>query len=274
MKTYLLLILFTLNLIAQERVVTLSPSINEIVFALGEDDKIVGNTTYSDYPKESKKIKKIGGYFNLSLEKVLSVKPTLVVAQNYNKKLLSNLTALGINTKIYKTDSLDSIKQTIKSLGVYFKKEEKAKELIDELNENLSYLKNIVKNKKILIVIHPSKNLDKDIYVTGNFLYFEDIIQASNNINAYQSKSKAQPVINMEKLINLNPDIVILLGSFLENKPKLIKQVKNSWYNLPINASKKKNIYIIDKSYAGIPSNRVVYFIKDFRKILEDVKSK
>lgn len=259
---------------AQERVVTLSPSVNEIVFALGAGETVVGNTTYSDYPKESQKIKKIGGYFNLSLEKVLQVKPTLVIAQNYNKKLLDNLKALGIKTLVYKTDSLASIKNTIKSLGVYFKKEERAKELILNIENALTSLSSIIQNKKILIVIHPSKNLNKDIYVTNNFVYFEDIIKKSENTNAYQSRNKAQPVINMEKLINIDPDVVILLGAFLENKPMQIEQIKNSWYNLPIKASKNKNIYVIDKIYAGIPSNRVVLLIDDFRKILKNVRDK
>jgi iron complex transport system substrate-binding protein len=83
-----------------------------------------------------------------------------------------------------------------------------------------------------------------------------------------------QPVVNAEKIISMNPDIIILLGAFFENKPKELEVVKNAWRDLPINAAKQNNIYAIDKEYAGIPSHRVVYFIKDFRKILEDVRNK
>lgn len=274
MKKLLLTAFFSISLFSGERIVTLSPSINEIVFALGEGNNIVGNTTYSDYPEESKSIKKVGGYFNLSLEKVLEVNPTVVIAQNYNKKLLDNLKALKIKTLVYKTDSLSSIKNTIESLGKYFHKEQKAQILTNKIDESIKSLENIVNNKKILIVIHPSEDLSKNIYIAGNFLYFEDIIKASNNSNAYNSKSKAQPVINMEKLIRSNPDIVILLGAFLENRESDQIKIKNSWYNLPINASKNKNIYIIAKDYSGLPSHRVVNFINDFRKILENVRDK
>ncbi|MDZ7819649.1 MAG: hypothetical protein U5K55_14025 [Aliarcobacter sp.] len=132
----------------------------------------------------------------------------------------------------------------------------------------------MVENKKILIVISPKKSLSNQIYVTGNFLYFEDIIKASGNQNAYISKNKSQPVVNTEKIIAMNPDIIVLLTPFLDGKKQEQEEVISAWKQLPINASKNDNIYAIDKVYAGIPSHRVEYFIKDFKKILENVRNK
>ncbi len=112
-----------------------------------------------------------------------------------------------------------------------------------------------------------------NIYVVVCYIYFEDIIKKIGNKNAYQSSLKSQPAINSEKLILLNPDIIILLAPYLKsNKQK--DDMLNLWKNLPVNASKKENIYIIDKTYSGISSHRVQYLIDDFRKILEDVRTK
>ncbi len=83
-----LLLFFTINLIAGERIITLSPSLNEIVFALGSGKDIVANTQYCNYPEESKKIPKIGGYASISLEKLLISRPTLVLTQDYDEELL------------------------------------------------------------------------------------------------------------------------------------------------------------------------------------------
>lgn len=72
----------------------------------------------------------------------------------------------------------------------------------------------------------------------------------------------------------MNPDIIILLAPFLEDDLKAQTKLINTWKELPVNASKDDNIYAIDKLYAGIPSHRVEYFIKDYRKILENVRNK
>jgi iron complex transport system substrate-binding protein len=181
---------------------------------------------------------------------------------------------LGIKTFIYKTNKISSIKNTINDLGVFFKQEEKAKELNLNIENALASIDSIVKDQKILIVISPQKSLSNQIYVTGNFLYFEDIIKASGNQNAFYSRNQAQPVVNTEKVIGMNPDIIVLLTPFLEDKLQEQQEIINAWKQLPINASKNDNIYTVDKLYAGIPSHRIEYFIKDFKKILENVRNK
>ncbi|KLE05072.1 ABC transporter substrate-binding protein [Aliarcobacter butzleri] len=274
MKKLFFIVLFSINLFAETRVITLSPAINEIVFALDEGKNVVANTKFCDFPEESKSIPKIGSYNNISLEKVLKLNPTVVITQNYDEKLNSNLEALNIKLKVYKTDSLADIKYSIENLGEYFNKIDKAKELNQSIDEALKELENIVTNQKILIVFSPQQTLSNDIYVAGNYVYFEDIINASSNKNAYKSESKAQPVLNTEKIINLNPDIIVLLTPFLEDNKNEQENIINLWRSLPINASKNSNIYTIDKLYAGISSHRVALFIKDFKKILENVRDK
>jgi len=274
MKKLLYFLLFINFLNATERIITLSPAINEIAFALNLGDKIIANTEFCDFPVESKNIQKVGGYGSVSLEKVVNLNPTIILNQDYDKKLNQSLKDLNFKTLVYKTNSLEDIKCTIEDLGDVFNKNEEAKKLNNEIEHSLESLKNIVENKKVLIVISPQNSLSNQIFVAGNFIYFEDIIKASNNINAYQSSLKSQPSINSEKLITLNPDIIILLAPFLENDKITQEKYINMWEKLPTNASKQKNIYIIDKLYSGIPSHRIRYFIDDFKGILEDVRAK
>lgn len=273
-KTIFILFIFCFNLMGEVRIVTLTPSINEIVYALGMGNSVVANTEYCDFPPRSKDVKKVGGHASISLEKILESKPTVVVSQNYDEKMLENLKSLNIETLVFKTDTIDAIKSTVKTLGVYFKKEQKAKEIISNINNSLASLKGIVSNKKVLIVIGPRKDLNNQIYIAGNHLYFEDILKASENINAFSSNAKNQPVVNSEKIINMNPDIIVLLSPFLKGKIKEQKKIISNWQSLPTNAGFNKNVYLIDEQYAGIPSQRVVYFINDFKKILENVRNK
>lgn len=127
MKKLLYLLLFLNFLNATERIITLSPAINEISFALGLGDKIIANTEFCDFPIESKNIQKVGGYGSVSLEKVVNLNPTIILNQDYDKKLNQSLKDLNFKTLVYKTNSLEDIKFTIKDLGEVFNKKEEAK---------------------------------------------------------------------------------------------------------------------------------------------------
>ena len=273
MNKILLILFTTLTLFSNERIIALSPAINEIIFALGAGKQMVGNTTYSHYPKASDDIPKVGGYFSPSLEKIVALKPTIVIMQNNNEKLSSKLKRLGIETKVIKIDTLKSINQAILEIGKRLKKEEKAKEIVNNINQERQKLQNIVSGKKILIVFGRNRTLDKQVFVAGQNLYYDEIINESNNTNALHSNRKGQPILNMENIIACNPDIVLLLARCQAdglNNEALVKP----WLELPINASKTRSIYINSHIYAGIPSDRLVLFLQDFRAMLEDYRAK
>ena len=269
MKKIILILFITLTLNAQERIIALSPAINEILFALDANKSVVGNTQYSLYPKASTKLPKVGGYFSPNIEKILALKPTLVIMQNNNAKLSLKLEHLDIKTKVIKIDSLQNIKNAIKEIGSLVNKEKKAEEIVNNINTQLNALKNIVNGKKILIVFGRNADLSKQVFVAGQNLYYNEIINESNNTNALQSERKGQPILNMENIIACNPDIVLLLARCQAdgiNNEALIKP----WLELPISAAKTKSIYINPNIYAGIPSDRLVLFLQDFKEMLED----
>ncbi len=269
-----LVLFFALNLFSYDRIIALSPSINEIIFSLGSGDKIVGNTDFCNYPKKAKDKPKVGGYFSPNLEKILSLKPDIVVMQQSSRKLSLQLEKLGIKTKIVKLTTLQDIKDTVTIIGDVLDKKNEAKLLLQKMQKALYDLKGIVTDKKILIVIGHNLSLEKRIFVAGQNLYFDDIINLSGNTNAFKSQRKGQPILNMENIIATNPDIVILLSPYKKQKGLSDSDLINPWLKLPIEAAKKQNIYIIDKDYAGIASNRLIYFLDDLKGIFQSVKSK
>lgn len=270
---FLILFIMHLNLQAKERIIALSPAVNEIIFALGAGKQIVANTQYSLYPKASIELPKVGGYFSPSLEKIVALKPTLVIMQENNHKLSLKLKRLGIKSKIIKIDKLNNIKNAIQEIATLLKKGKEAEKIVETINNALKNLHNIVKDKKILIVFGRNTNLSKQIFVAGQNLYFDEIINESNNTNALQSNRKGQPILNMENIIATNPDIVLLLARCQAdgiNNEALIKP----WLELPISAAKTKAIYINPNIYAGLPSDRLSLFLNDFKEMLEDYRAK
>ncbi len=274
MRYFLFFFLFVINLNAYDRIIALSPSINEIIYALGDGDKIVANTTFCNYPEESKNKVKVGGYFDPNLEKIVSLKPDIVLMQKSSIKLSKQLNRLGIKTQLFSLQSLDDIKTTISKIGVVLDKQSDARAIVEKIDKAIQDTQNIVKNKKILIAIgHPIK-LDRRVFVVGDNLYMDEIISLSGNKNAFSKKGGGQPVLNMENIIACNPDIVVVLAPYRIQKNLTKEQLIKPWLNLPIDAAKTKTIYILDKEYAGIASHRLENFLKDFKEFLEDAKTR
>jgi len=272
-KYLVVCILFCTTLLsAQERIVALSPAINEILFALGKGSEVVGNTTYATYPEAAKKIPKVGGYFSVSLEKILALKPTLVLMQKNNLSLKPKLERLGIKTALVKISSLHDLEEGIVKIGKLTHTEPKAKQIVSQIETSLQELKGILKDKKILIVFGANYDLNREIFVSGNNLYFADIIRASGNQNAFNEQSNKQPMLSLEGILALNPDIVYILAHRVHAKKT--EALITPWLKLPITAGRAKIVYVTTEKYAGMPSQRVVLFIHDFKEILQDAKRK
>lgn len=272
MKKIILLLLFVANISAQMRIIALSPSINENIYALGVGDKLVANTTYATYPKQAIKLPKVGGYFSISLEKILMLKPTIVFMQKNNLDIKPKLEFLGINTELIASSSMQDIKNGILKIAKLTHADKKAKKLIEDISKATIESKGILKDKKILIVFGRQFDLKSEVFISGNSVYFADIIRSSGNQNAYKELSSKQPLLSYEGIVKLNPDIIYILAHGLEidDKQRLIKP----WLKLPITASKAKTIYVNTNKYASMPSYRVVKYIRDFTKVLKDAKGR
>jgi iron complex transport system substrate-binding protein len=193
--------------------------------------------------------------------------------QENNRAFSEKLQRLDIKTKVIKIDTLENIKTSILQIGTVLNKVKEAKKIIQSIDTALKNIKGIISNKKILIVFGRNTELSKQIFVAGQNLYFDEIINESNNSNALQSNRKGQPILNMENIIACNPDIVLLLARCQAdelNNEALIKP----WLELPISAAKTKSIYINANIYAGIPSDRLKLFLQDFKTMLEDYHDK
>ncbi len=260
-KTISFILLFILNLSANERIISLSPSITEIIFALGKGDKMVATSSYSLYPKEAQKLPIIGGYENPHLEKILSYSPTLVVGQNFNQSTLENLKKFHIKTLQLNLKTLSNIQKSITILADELNATTQAKRLTQDIK---NAIKNAPKAKtphSVMIVYGLREDLRNATYVAGHNIFFEDIIKECGNTNAYRATSTAQPVLSYENIIAINPDQIIILHSLATEADADVQRALDNWYSLPTNAAKNKKISIVDESYLHIPSHRVALTI-------------
>jgi iron complex transport system substrate-binding protein len=260
----ILLLLLTLHLYAQ-RIVALSPAIADILFALERGDEVVGVSDYTFYPKEAAELPKVGGYFEPNIEKILLLKPTLVIAQSLHSHTLEQLQHLGIATQSVALDSIDNIKKTIHALAGSHP--QKAKAVIASIDSSIANAHSKPTNTTVIIVFGLFDDLRDNIYISGTGLFFNEIIEICGAKNAYTSSLPPQPVLNYEALITLNPDRVLILNSNLTSDTK--KALK-TWNELPIKAAKEKKIRLLNYDFISLPSQRIAKSIEIICGALHD----
>jgi len=261
MKIILIISFFIFNLMANERIISLSPSITEIIYALKKGDKLIATSSYSLYPKEAKKLPIIGGYTNPNLEKIINFSPTLVVGQDFNKETLEKLKKFNIKTLELNLDKLNDIKKSISLLAREINSNFD-KKLISDINNAINNAPKSKKPHSVMIVYGLRENLNKATYIAGKDIFFDDIIKECGNFNVYTSNLMSQPILNYENIIALNPDQIIILHSLATESNVDVNKALKAWYSIPTTASLNKKISVINENYLHIPSHRVALTAK------------
>jgi iron complex transport system substrate-binding protein len=192
------------------RIVSLAPNITEILFAMDLGDRIAGVTNFCDYPEGAKKIPKIGGMSNPSLEAVVSLKPDIVVltTDGNQKEFNERLHSLKIKTYVFKARRLSELPQGIRDMGTALGEREKANSLASEIEVTISKFKNMFQSKqnnKILFIIWP-----EPLIVAGHGTAIDDAITLLGGKNIASKAKIPYPKYSIEEIIRQAPDVIFI----------------------------------------------------------------
>jgi len=266
-----------------KRVVSLAPSITEILFKLGLGDHVVGVDKYSDYPPEVPKlikegvIKVIGGYWNPDLEKIIDLNPDLVIADmGADYKYLSKFEELNLNVlyvKGGKASNLNDIYHDILLIGEAFNVTNKAYELVSSIKSEVSQIretlvKSNASNRKVLVLLGPPTY---GLWTGGSGTYINELIKICGGINI-ASKYYGWIRISKEEVLSSNPDIIIVATMATKSSAKkIIEELTSPEAGLNVTAVREKNIYVLINDADSLlcrPGPRVVDAIKMLASII------
>ena len=197
-----------------QRVVSLSPAVTEIMFALGADSLLVGRTDFCEYPAEALQIPSIGGISNLNIEKILSLNPDLVISGSMvGKKATDQMDQMGTPMVcVIEKPRFEALYDNIRAIGRLVGKEKEA----DSLNALMRERANALDNRTI--TQSHDNALPKVYYVvgfgpTGNFTaggntFINDIIRMAGGRNIAEEVEGWN--YSLEALMQENPDYIIV----------------------------------------------------------------
>lgn len=243
-----------------KRIVSLSPNLTQVIYALGDLDQVVGVTIYDEFPEQVKDLPKVGGWINPNYEAILALKPDLVVLMkdqyiSFGEKLNN----LGLKTFTAKSnDSINDIIDSISELGEILNKTQEAERLSLYIDSNLKEIGKKTKNtkkKRVLIVVGRNPGTLEDIYVIGTNNYINELITLAGGENVVKNERNALK-ITKEAVFSFNPDVIIEINHLKMDRENEIIDI---WSNLnQINAVKNDQVYILSSKVLLHPSQRIV----------------
>ena len=193
-----------------ERIVSLAPSSTEILFALGLGDKVVGVDDYSDYPAEAAKIAKVGGYDKPSLEKIIALKPDLVLADSIHEEEVKKLEELEVPVAVVSPKDLEGVLNSVRWVGIVTGVRDQAAELEAELALRIRLV-----DEKVSAIPEEERpwvyyEVFSDPIMTAgpNTLSSELIVRAGGRNIAYDAATD-YPEFSPEAIVSRNPDVII-----------------------------------------------------------------
>jgi iron complex transport system substrate-binding protein len=162
------------------RIISASPSITEMLYALGLGDSVVGVTTYCHYPPEVRDKPKIGTYLRPSMETIVALQPDLVVVLQEHGALADQLKRAGLETLALRHNNLDGIYDSIEKLGTQIGAENRAAELVDEMRQRLTAVQRAAAGREprtTMFIVGRTPATIADLVIVGRGPFLNELIE-------------------------------------------------------------------------------------------------
>lgn len=238
-----------------KRIISLSPSITEILFEIGSGNQVIAVDNLSNYPNEAP-ITDISAY-DPNVEAISLLNPDLVILSYNIKNLKATLKKIGIET-IYLPAPLnfEDILDQIDYLGLQTGNEDKAKKLISKMKNRMKTLQKLRENETATKIYH---EIDPNYYSPSKFSFIGDIYQKLNYKNVADKadiSNLGYPKLSPELIISENPDLIVLPGK--DNKYVEKVKLRPGWSY--IEAVKKNNFLLTNNDIASRWGPRILNF--------------
>jgi iron complex transport system substrate-binding protein len=250
---------------APTRVISLAPSITEILYAIGLDDEIVGVTEFCDYPPAAQQKPKIG-YAQPNIESILSLSPDLVLAPRafLRADLLAKLEQLKVPTFIVDPESFEEIPSRIQTVGRILNRSSAADGVATAMRQRISAIRKKMESVTRIRVLYVLNS--QPLITVGPGSYIHQVINVAGGSNIASQTAVPYPHLNMEAVLKEDPEIIIFPIGKAEGIPLSEQQQWLRWTSL--SAVKQGRLHQISADVLNRPGPRIVEGLEALARII------
>jgi iron complex transport system substrate-binding protein len=251
-----------------QRIISLSPSNTEMVYALGLQDKLVGVTSYDNYPPDAKNKPIVSDYSTVDLEKIVNAKPDLVLADSIHEKdTIPALEKLGITVYTMTPNNIDGILNEIKVLGRITGKTKESNDLVATMTSRIQAV--VDKTGKLTDSEKPRVlfvTWYDPIWTAGSNTMIQYLIDAAGGTNI-AADLNGYAIITLESAIQRNPQVIVVMSSMGDQHSSL-NYIKSNPQFASTDAVKNGQVVEIDADIFGRTTPRIVDGLETLAQII------
>ncbi len=238
------------------RIIALAPSITEMIYSLGREDRLVGVAQQSDYPAAAKSLPTVGTFVRPDIEKIVALRPDLCIATTEGNPpyAISRIQSLGIPVYVTRPVGLNGIMRSLLDIGDLLGVERKAKAVVGRMQARIDHVKDLVAMARsrprvfFELGFAPLVSAGENSF-DGQLITYAGGVDISRGPEPY-------PRISMEQVLAGKPDVIIIASMAKRGNPEQVKSEWDRWTSLP--AVRDRRVYVVDPNLFDQPSVRLV----------------
>ena len=199
-----------------QRIISIIPSVTEMLFAMGAGARVVGVGNFDRYPPEALTRTKVGGLIDPDIERIITLKPELVIVYGTQSDLRTQMERTGIPVFLYQHSGLPDITQTIRALGARIGSGKEAGDLADRIEADIADVRTRVAGRprpRTLIVFGRDAETLRGIYASGAVGFLHDMLEAAGGTNVFADVKRQSIQTTSELAIARAPEVIIEIGA-------------------------------------------------------------
>lgn len=254
------------------RIISLVPALTEILFAIGAGPQVIAVSSFDDDPPEVMKLPRVGALLDPDTERILSMRPDLVLTYGSQTDLDRRLAAAGIRTYSYRHGGLADVTPTFRALGDLTGHAAEAERLAAAIDERLAAVRARVERqprRRTLLVIGREPVSLRHLDASGGVGFLHDLITLAGGDNVFGDIARQAVRASTEMLIARAPDVVLDLHYSRALAPADIEKERQVWRQLPsIPAVRNGRIHVLMGDHLVVPGPRIADAAEEFARAI------
>ncbi len=247
--------------VVPKRIICAAPSITECVFALGCGDRVKGVTRFCTWPPAARRLPRIGGYIDPNLERIMTLRPDLVVVLGKHDKLSRFCRDRQIQLLSMSMSDLCTLEQEILNLAGVLGCAGRGRDLVFRMESRLAEVKAKVAKfprRRVFLCLGRMPGSLSSLYTVGRTSFLHELLLAAGGDNVFADMTLAYPQASKESLLRRAPEVIVEVfpGQILPRKKR--EQLLRDWQSLPtLPAVRAGRIVFLTDDFLQIPGPRL-----------------
>jgi iron complex transport system substrate-binding protein len=258
------------------RIVSLVPALTEMLFAIGAGPQVAAVSSYDEFPPEVKKLPRVGALLDPDTERILSLRPDLVIVYGSQSELQAQFARARIRTYSYRHGGVSTVLETIQEIGAVTGRRAEADRVVRDIRARLDSVRASVQGRprpRVLLVFERQPRTLRELYVSGGRGFLHEMLEIAGGQNVFADVDRESVQPSTETLLARAPDVILEVRATGLLEAREVANEQGVWSALTsVPAVRNRRIHFLVGDYLVVPGPRLAQATEAFAQAIHGVR--